>query len=309
MAFTYGFYNSVDHDRLYNTEQFSFLFDGIINDGVFAKVGDRFLVSPATGMNVRVGSGRAWFNSTWNYNDSDYILEVPPSESVLNRIDAVVIEVNRNLDHRENAIKILIGQSASESPQKPELLRTEDLNQYPLAYIYVPKGSSEITSNNIEYVVGVTSECPFVTGPLTTVTMEEYLRQWSAEWELWKAGKNTDFDSWFSNIQGVLGDDVAGGLMAEIESVEQSLLANLEDHEETNITAHGVSRGRDVFAGGGNEVAIPHFLDVIPVAAYAFPLTDPQGYLGEVWIRMDAENIYVGNTGSYKGALAWTAIA
>ena len=38
MAFTYGFYNALDHDRKYNAEQISRIFDTLLNDGVFSNV-------------------------------------------------------------------------------------------------------------------------------------------------------------------------------------------------------------------------------------------------------------------------------
>ena len=46
MSLTYGFYNSVDHDRVYDATQFGSIFDGVINDGVFQNIGDLFAVSP-----------------------------------------------------------------------------------------------------------------------------------------------------------------------------------------------------------------------------------------------------------------------
>ena len=44
MALTSGFYNSINGDRTYNAEQMSSIFDGIINDGVFASIGKVFQV-------------------------------------------------------------------------------------------------------------------------------------------------------------------------------------------------------------------------------------------------------------------------
>lgn len=35
MAFTFGFYNSLNGDRKYNAEQVSSIFDGLISDGVY----------------------------------------------------------------------------------------------------------------------------------------------------------------------------------------------------------------------------------------------------------------------------------
>ena len=70
MAFTCGFFNSQNGDRKYNAEQMASIFDGLIKDGVYDTVGDIFAVTPGTGMQVRVGSGRAWFAHTWNNNDA-----------------------------------------------------------------------------------------------------------------------------------------------------------------------------------------------------------------------------------------------
>ena len=55
----YGFYNSVNGDRKYEAEDMGRLFDGIIQDGVFYSVGNRFRVEAAGGMYITVGTGRA----------------------------------------------------------------------------------------------------------------------------------------------------------------------------------------------------------------------------------------------------------
>ena len=44
MAFSYGFYNSLNGDRKYDSEDLSRMFDGIIYDGVIGAVGDTFAV-------------------------------------------------------------------------------------------------------------------------------------------------------------------------------------------------------------------------------------------------------------------------
>ena len=66
--------------------------------------------------------------------------------------------------------------------------------------------------------------------------------------------------------------------------------------------------GTSLFAGSGLEKTIPHGLGSIPTSAYAFPKVNPEGYLGEVWVRFDATNIYVGNTGSFTGAMVWGVV-
>lgn len=52
MTVTFGFYNSLNSDRLYNALQMSSLFDGIITDGVFASIGTSMIVTPDSGLSV-----------------------------------------------------------------------------------------------------------------------------------------------------------------------------------------------------------------------------------------------------------------
>ena len=46
MTVSSGFFNSVNHDRLYDAEQVSSIFDGIIEDGVCESIGEAFMVKP-----------------------------------------------------------------------------------------------------------------------------------------------------------------------------------------------------------------------------------------------------------------------
>ena len=147
---------------MYNAEQMSALFDGIITDGVFSSIGNVLVVSAMTGMNVSVGSGRAWFKHTWTNNDAAISLTVDASEIVLNRIDTVVLEINSDVAVRANSIKIIKGTPAS-SPVAPTLTVSELINQYPLGNIYVAAGVTSIISANITITVGTTA-CPFAKG-------------------------------------------------------------------------------------------------------------------------------------------------
>jgi len=62
------------------------------------------------------------------------------------------------------------------------------------------------------------------------------------------------------------------------------------------------------FAGSNNEVTIAHGLSFTPTNIMIMPIENPQGYLGETWIRADATNIYVGNSGSFVGGFRWTIL-
>ena len=181
MSLTSGFFDSFNEDRKYNSLQFSSIFDGIISDGIYATYGDYFLVSPVSGMNIKVGTGRAWLDHTWTLNDADYPLTVEDAEVVLKRIDTVIIEVDRSNSGRINRLRILKGTPAS-APVAPQLTKTESLKQYPLADILVKPNATEIVAADITNRIG-TKDLPWVAGIIDHVSAEELVRQWRIEFD------------------------------------------------------------------------------------------------------------------------------
>ena len=181
MSLTSGFFDSFNEDRKYNSLQFSSIFDGIISDGIYATYGDYFLVSPVSGMNIKVGTGRAWLDHTWTLNDADYPLTVEDAEVVLKRIDTVIIEVDRSNSGRINRLRILKGTPAS-APVAPKLTKTESLKQYPLADILVKPNATEIVAADITNRIG-TKDLPWVAGIIDHVSAEELVQQWRIEFD------------------------------------------------------------------------------------------------------------------------------
>lgn len=165
MSFTFGFYNALNHDRRYNAIEMSRIFDGLLTDGVYPTIGHKMIVrASGTDNSVIVGSGRAWFNHSWNYNDADMPLTGPASHILYPRWDAVVLDINSSIEYRANSIIWLTGTAAS-SPVKPTMVHTETHNQYPLAYIYRPANDNIISANRITNSIG-TAECPYAGGLL-----------------------------------------------------------------------------------------------------------------------------------------------
>lgn len=211
MAVTYGFYDSVAGDRVYNAAQMGAIFNGIITDGVFAAVGGAFVVSQnsPTAMSVLVASGRAWFNGTWTYNDATVVRTVEASEAVLNRIDTVCFEIN--FSTRANSIKIVKGTPAS-SPVAPTLTNTSTVKQYAMANISVAAGVTTITNANITNRIGTTG-APFITGPLQVLDLTALLNQYGAQFDLWLANLTNQLTSGqASNLQNQIDSIVTGWL-------------------------------------------------------------------------------------------------
>lgn len=215
MSFASGFFNSVDHDRLYDATDISRLFDGLIRDGIFASIGDCFVVKQSNQMNVTVGTGRAWFNHTWSYNDALYPVTIPPSEILMDRIDAIVLEINSVEAVRANSIKLIKG-TPSSTPTKPALTNAKEVHQYPLAYVKVGKEVRSIRQADIENCVG-TSVCPFVTGILEVISIEQLIPQWkdilnrfveenTANFNTWMNGEKQDYQAWLTAAKKEITD-------------------------------------------------------------------------------------------------------
>ena len=248
MSITYGFYNSIGGDRKADATDISKIFDGIIRDGMFMSIGTSMIVSATSEMGIKVGVGRGWFNHTWTYNDAELPMTVNGSEVFLNRIDAVVLEINATNPVRENSIKFISG-TPSSSPVRPTMIKTDFINQYPLCFISIKKGVTAITQADITNMVG-TSDCPFVTGILSTMNIDALIAQWGAQWDAWvlatqtantawtetqhsdfrtwstdqkaeydeyianfKTSSASDFTTWFNSIKDQLGADAAGNLL------------------------------------------------------------------------------------------------
>lgn len=180
MSVTYGFYNSINHDRVYDANQLSQLFDGLITDGVYRTIGSAFAVSVNSGMFLNVDAGRAWFNHTWILNDAIFTVEIPSAHPAYDRYDAIVLRIDRST--RENSITVKSG-TAQLSPEKPELEKGPDTYEYPLAYILVAAGTTEIAPSAIEQRIG-SKECPFVTGVVQGVSIDNLLKNWKDEFNI-----------------------------------------------------------------------------------------------------------------------------
>ena len=195
MALSYGFYNSVDGDRKYDATQMGRIFDGIIKDGIYATYEKAMVVIASSNAGeVIIQPGRAWFNHTWSFNDANLIFPAENPEVLLERIDALVLEINEELSARKNSYKWVKG-TPSSNPARPTLTNTVTVHQYPLCYVHRYPETTMIYGRDITNMVG-TSECPFVTGVLESINVDDWFRQWDDEFHNWENTQKADFLYW-----------------------------------------------------------------------------------------------------------------
>ena len=215
MALEYGFFNAVKqadgtYDRVYNAEQMSRYFNGLVSPGVYESVGGGLQVSAGTGMTVQVQTGRAILGDNCQWLDNDAVLDITLSAAhvTLNRYTAIVMR----LDYTNRNISIVAVDGANATaPTKPAMTRTSAIMEYCLAYVYVGKGVTSITQSAITDTRPDNTVCGWVTGLVQQVDTSQLFLQWQtayaefyAQMQAWQTQQEAAFDAWLATLTGQL---------------------------------------------------------------------------------------------------------
>lgn len=251
---TSGFFNGVLNadktiDRKYDADDISSMFDGLITDGIFASIGGQFKCSidqsAVDALVVKVATGKAWFDKTWIINNSLLTITLDPADSAKDRIDAIVIDIDKRDATRKNTIQYIPG-TPSYDPKEPTLATAKDSphKQYALCYIRVNHGTTN--SNDLKFHENG-RVANFITAPLSTIESEPFLEGWKATFQglyddqqkklvdaletlgetsearvdseitNWKAGQQAAFDAWFDALQATLSGNPTANLSTKLE--------------------------------------------------------------------------------------------
>lgn len=209
MAITYGFFNAIKqsdgtYDRVYNADQMSTYFEGLVSDGVYESVDDAMQVLAGTGMQVQVGAGRAIIDSKWLKNTAAYPLTINAAHVTLNRYTAIVIRLD--LSARTISVVTKDGENAT-APIKPTMTNSETVKEMCLAYVYVGRGVTAITQANIEDTRPDNNVCGWVTGIVQQVDTSKLFLQYQTAYEQqlqtmqdWQEAQETAFNTWFTAL-------------------------------------------------------------------------------------------------------------
>lgn len=221
----YGFFDSNNHDRVYNSKNFSDYFEGLIHDGVYLYVGEQFKVSPGEGMSVIVGTGRAKILNRYVKNTTLLPIDISASDSIYPRIDAIVVGIDMN--ERIGTIKSIQG-IPGEYPQNPEIPSDKNVRYYVLAYIRIDANASNISFENIRDMRG-TVECPWVAGILEPIDLGGIIDQYRAMINKFEEESREIIDKLQAN------KEIVDNLAVQIEEIQN--LKQLVDLILTNISS------------------------------------------------------------------------
>ena len=153
-----GFYDSVNHDRLYSADDMNQPYKSMLSAGI---IEGGFAVTPQStpDMTVNVAAGHALLGDKW-VDAAAKTLTVPENTALYGRIDAIVLRVDINTDVRAADLIYRTGTPASE-PEAPALIGTTGIYEVRLANITVAAGATAIAAAQISDQRG-TSGCPYV---------------------------------------------------------------------------------------------------------------------------------------------------
>lgn len=167
-----GFFDSVNHDRLYNAEQMTYPYHRLVSDGIYQDTdgtpSDDLQVVSNGGMNVLVKPGEGMFLGRWFKNPSPIIITVDGNTGANPRVDSIFVHMDITL--RQATVDYIIGSTTHPTPTP-----VGNEAYYRLCDITVPSGAASLSDYNIDDTRG-SDDCPWVTGliqPVYTISEDE----------------------------------------------------------------------------------------------------------------------------------------
>lgn len=234
-------------DRPFNADDFAIYFGTLIKNGVFPNPSTNFqCIADQETMSVKMEAGIAWIDGHLRYDDNVHILEIDTADSVLDRIDRIVLR--KDVLDRDIHWVVKKGEMSGK-PVAPTLQRDENAWELGIADVKVAHGTVSISQSMVTDTRLNTELCGLVTGVVTqidTTTLFNQMEQWKTEyieatntwtteqeqaflnWKQlfetaatdWRAGEEQKFDEWLQSIKGKLSGDVAGNLQNQIEDLK-----------------------------------------------------------------------------------------
>lgn len=211
----YGFFNSVNHDRVYDAADVARWIKKFFTSGVF---NNTLKVSANDNMTVSVAIGQANIEGYGYELDEALTFDISDADSTLSRIDSVILRLD--LSNRQITAQILEGNYAT-TPSQPSIVRSGNIYDLRLANISVPAGATRITTDMITDT-RFTSDCGNVVSTVQYLDTTDIFNQYQAA-----------FDEWFESVQLELDSEIAGHLQNEVYNLRIALGVEIDTYDST----------------------------------------------------------------------------
>jgi len=157
MAFSYGFFDAKDRDRVYTAENFTEYLSSLICNGILDTYGDCFAVTANNNLTVTIGTGKAWVNGHYFNNGEAHTLDLSSHvDGASNRYAAIAI----CCDTSERKCSLVV--KTSDASVIPTFTDTESQTYLTFAAVYLPAGAGAIVSADIVDLRADESRCGYV---------------------------------------------------------------------------------------------------------------------------------------------------
>ncbi len=200
MAELYRFFDSIDgeDERSYTADEFAEYFRQVISSGILNGGTNLQVVCSGTDMNVSILPGYAWLEGyLYKINIEPLVFTLDVAHPTQDRIDRVVIRLDKRLEHRYVKAFILKGTPA-QTPVAPDITRDENIYELSLAQMKVIAGKSFIEGGEITDERLNTSVCGLANS-LVTADTTDIFNQFQAWYNSRTAEYQAAWNEWFTS--------------------------------------------------------------------------------------------------------------
>lgn len=175
MAENYSFFNSKDHDRVYNARHWADYFFPLFKSGVFN--GDLQVVANG-GMTVKIKSGYAWIDGYGYHLTDGLVVDLETASGNMNRTDSIVIRLDLTNRWIKAFCKTGSYYAGAGVPPAPEITAT--IHEIVISHISVAAGVTEITQDMITDTRMDSNICGWVCGAVDQIDFSQITAQFES---------------------------------------------------------------------------------------------------------------------------------
>ncbi|MCT4660306.1 MAG: hypothetical protein N4A40_00490 [Tissierellales bacterium] len=209
----YSFFDStVEDERAYSADEFAEYFRQVLSTGILNGGNNLQVICSGTNMILQIKEGYAWMEGYLYKIESEPLnIQVDTADPTLDRIDRVVVRLDKRLEHRYIKAFVLKG-VPGQNPSVKSLTRDENIFEISLAQIRVIAGKSFIEQSQISDERLNKSVCGLASSLISADTTDIFnqFQSWyntktanyDSDWKNWWINNPIEFkkawDTWFS---------------------------------------------------------------------------------------------------------------
>lgn len=206
MAERFRFFDSIDgeDEREYTADEFAEYFRQFIRNGIFTGGENLQVSTDEKDMKVFIKPGYAFIEGyLYKIDTEPLVIQHNIADPSLNRIDRIVIRLDRTLENRYVKAFILEGTPA-EIPQVPELTRNNNIYEISLAQVEIIAGKSFIESYQITDERLNNDVCGIATHLFEQVDTTDIFNEWQNYLGFKKNESNLSYSAFVAELQSKL---------------------------------------------------------------------------------------------------------